>query len=62
MPFMDEPPGAHTSSTAISIYGRLIKALRTYTNQSANKEPQWRHRNATLTTGYQPTSYAPSKR
>ena len=44
MPFMDEPPGAHTSSTAISIYGRLIKALRNYTNHSANKEPKWRHR------------------
>ena len=61
MPFMDEPPGAHTSSTAISIYGRLIKALRNYTNRSANKEPKWRHREAKLTTGYQPTTYGPAK-
>jgi hydrogenase small subunit len=28
MPFMDEPAGAHTSSTTIALYGRLIRALR----------------------------------
>jgi hydrogenase small subunit len=61
MPFMDEPPGAHTSSTAISIYGRLIKALRNYTNRSANKEPKWRHRGPKLTTGYQPPAYATAR-
>ena len=61
MPFMDEPPGAHMSSTAISIYGKLIKALRNYTNRSANKEPKWRHRDGKLTTGYKPTTYGPTR-
>ncbi len=61
MPFMDEPPGAHTSSTAISIYGRLIKSLRNFTNNSANKEPKWRHRQSKLTTGYKPTTYGPAR-
>jgi hydrogenase small subunit len=57
MPFMDEPPGAHMSSTAISIYGKLIHALRGITNRTVNKEPKWRHRRPELTTGYKPTSY-----
>ena len=44
MPFMDEPPGAHgcpragSSSTA-----RVIRALRSITHHTANKEPKWRH-------------------
>ncbi len=58
MPFMDEPPGARLSSTAVGLYGRLIRSLRRYTNRSANKEPKWRHRNGSLTTGYKPTTYA----
>ena len=28
MPFMDEPPGAQLSSTAVGIYGKMIRALR----------------------------------
>jgi hydrogenase small subunit len=58
MPFMDEPAGAHMSSTAISIYGRLIRSLRRITNRSDNKEPKWRHNGNRLTTGYKPTSYS----
>jgi hydrogenase small subunit len=54
MPFMDEPPGAHLSSLSISIYGKLIKALRNITNRTVNKEPKWRHNGSKLTTGYKP--------
>ncbi len=57
MPFMDEPPGATLSSTAIGIYGRMIRALRGMTNHTVNKEPKWRHPGRELTTGYRPTSY-----
>jgi hydrogenase small subunit len=55
MPFMDEPPGALVSSTAISIYGKTIRALRNVTNRTVNKEPKWRQRGTQLTTGYHPT-------
>jgi hydrogenase small subunit len=58
MPFMDEPPGARLSSTAVGIYGRVIRALPGFTNDSANHEPKWRHRGSELTTGYKPTTYA----
>jgi hydrogenase small subunit len=54
MPFMDEPPGAKLSSTAISVYGTTIRALRSFTNRTLNKEPSWRHTGTQLTTGYQP--------
>jgi hydrogenase small subunit len=57
MPFMDEPPGANVSSRAIKIYGSIIRTLRSMTNDSANKEPKWRHSEAPLTTGYRPKSY-----
>lgn len=57
MPFMDEPPGAHLSSLAVSLYGKLIKTLRNFTNRTANHEPKWRHRKPELTTGYKPTTY-----
>ena len=57
MPFMDEPPGATVSSTMIGIYGRMIRALRSITNRTANKEPKWRHPGNRLTTGYRPTTY-----
>ncbi len=53
MPFMDEPPGAKLSSTAVSIYGRTVRALRAFTRASVNKEPAWRHTQPELTTGYQ---------
>jgi hydrogenase small subunit len=57
MPFMDEPPGARVSSSAIGVYGRAIRALRSMTNTTVNKEPKWRHPGAELTTGYHPRSY-----
>ena len=53
MPFMDEPPGAKVSSGTIGVYGRAIRALRSFTNSTVNKEPKWRHPRAELTTGYQ---------
>ena len=57
MPFMDEPPGASLSSTTVSVYGRAIRALRGFTNSTANQEPKWRRRGAELTTGYRPKHY-----
>jgi hydrogenase small subunit len=42
--FLDEPPGAKLSTQAISTYGRAIRKLRQYTQNSANTEPDWRHR------------------
>jgi hydrogenase small subunit len=56
MPFMDEPPGSKLSSTAIGIYGRTIRTLRSFTQNTMNKEPAWRHSRPQLTTGYQPVS------
>jgi hydrogenase small subunit len=57
MPFMDEPPGARVSTSAVGAYGRAIRALRSITQATANKEPKWRHPRAELTTGYHPRSY-----
>jgi hydrogenase small subunit len=57
MPFMDEPPGASFSSSTVSVYGRAIRAMRGFTNSTANQEPKWRHRGADLTTGYRPKYY-----
>lgn len=42
MPFMDQPPGSHLSSTAILTYGKAIRALRKFTQAALNKEPAWR--------------------
>jgi hydrogenase small subunit len=58
MPFMDEPPGARLSSTAIGLYGRLIRMLRGFTQDTANKEPKWRSKGTELTTGYRPAARA----
>jgi hydrogenase small subunit len=58
MPFMDQPPGAVMSSLLVGAYGRVIRSLRAITNNTANKEPKWRHRGRELTTGYHPTTYA----
>ncbi|HJZ57011.1 MAG TPA: hypothetical protein VKE74_18725 [Gemmataceae bacterium] len=44
MPFMDMPPGAQLSSTAVLTYGRTVRALRKFTQGSMNQEPDWRHR------------------
>jgi hydrogenase small subunit len=57
MPFMDQPPGATLSSTVAVSYGRMMRALRSITNNTANKEPKWRHPGFNLTTGYRPTTY-----
>jgi hydrogenase small subunit len=57
MPFMDEPPGGTLSSTTLQIYGKAIRALRSITNRSANREPKWRHPGDRLTTGYKPATY-----
>jgi hydrogenase small subunit len=57
MPFMDEPPGARLSATFSNIYGGAIRALRSITNDTVNKEPKWRHPGRQLTTGYRPYAY-----
>ncbi|MGH7687037.1 MAG: hydrogenase expression protein HypE [Candidatus Dormibacteria bacterium] len=57
MPFMDEPPGARVSTTAIGAYGLAIRALRRVTNNTVNNEPRWRHNRPELTTGYQPVAF-----
>jgi len=44
MPFLDEPPGAKLSTTAVGVYGRTVRALRKFTQASLNKEPSWRKR------------------
>jgi len=44
MPFMDMPPGAQLSTTAVMTYGRTVRALRKFTQASMNKEPEWRKR------------------
>ena len=43
MPFMDEPPGAKLSSSAVLMYGRTVRALRRFTMGSLEREPEWRH-------------------
>jgi hydrogenase small subunit len=44
MPFMEMPPGAQLSTTAVLVYGRTVRALRRFTQDSLNKEPEWRQR------------------
>ncbi len=57
MPFMDEPPGARVSSTAISMYGGVIRSLRSFTAKTAwTRSRKWRTPRAhELLTGYQKT-------
>jgi hydrogenase small subunit len=57
MPFMDEPPGASFSTATVNVYGRAVRALRGFTNSTANQEPKWRRRGAELTTGYRHKAY-----
>ncbi len=52
MPFMDEPPGGKISSTISTATGTFIKALRSFTTATVDKEPSWRHKGKKLTTGY----------
>ena len=54
MPFLDEPPGAQLSTTAVIMYGKTVRALRNFTRASLNREPDWRHSKSTLTSGYLP--------
>ncbi len=43
MPFMNMPPGALLSSTAIVLYGKAVRTLRRLTQElSLNQEPEWR--------------------
>lgn len=58
MPFMDAPPGSKLSGSLVGVYGKFIRAMRGFTNATANKEPKWRHARPELTTGYQPEHYA----
>jgi hydrogenase small subunit len=59
MPFMDEDKNAK-GSTALAkfTYGPVLRYFR---NQSiktkGDKEPEWRHPRAELTTGYKPANY-----
>jgi hydrogenase small subunit len=62
MPFMDEPPGATISGNMIAPYGKFIRWLRHFTNKTLNQEPKWRHPGNRLTTGYEPTTYAPASK
>ena len=55
MPFMDQAPGSTLSSTLISPYGAIIRALRGITNRTANKETKWRHNRPALSTGFKET-------
>jgi hydrogenase small subunit len=42
MPFLDEPAGSLLSTTAITMYGLAVRALRGITRGSMNEEPDWR--------------------
>jgi hydrogenase small subunit len=44
MPFMEEPPGAKMSSSAVLMYGRTVRALRNFTRAALDKEPPWRRK------------------
>ncbi|MCW2876510.1 MAG: ubiquinone oxidoreductase, 20 kDa subunit [Sphaerisporangium sp.] len=52
MPFMDEPPGAHVSSTVSVVYGGVVRKLRDITIRTVDKEPKWRTKGRALLTGY----------
>jgi hydrogenase small subunit len=42
LPFLDEPPGAQLSASAVVLYGRTVRALRRFTQAALNREPDWR--------------------
>jgi hydrogenase small subunit len=60
MPFMEEPPGAKMSSSAVMMYGRAVRALRNFTQSSLDKEPKWRAPGAELTTTQTTTAFRKS--
>jgi hydrogenase small subunit len=55
MPFMDEPPGARVSTLGSGLYGGLVRALRSITARTVDKEPRWRRPGPNLLTGYDPS-------
>ncbi len=57
MPFMDEPPGAKMSTSAVLMYGRTVRALRNFTKSSLDREPGWRRPGAELMSGQATTLY-----
>ncbi len=59
MPFMNQPPGSLLSSHAISTYGKMIRALRAFTQASMNKVPSWRRRTKPPKTQSAPADTAP---
>ena len=54
MPFMDEPPGARVSSTAVGVYGRAIRSLAQHHQQHRQQGAEVAAPRPELTTGYQP--------
>ncbi|HEX7275993.1 MAG TPA: hypothetical protein VF244_01330, partial [Acidimicrobiales bacterium] len=56
-PFLDEPPGAKMSSSAVLLYGRSVRALRNVTRASMNVEPEWR---GPLPKGLRPATDVPA--
>ena len=56
MPWMEEPPGAKMSSSAVLMYGRTVRALRGFTRASLDREPDWRKPGDTITSGYRKES------
>ncbi len=42
MSFMNQPPGSLLSSSAVTTYGKAVRALRRFTMSSLNHEPSWR--------------------
>ena len=61
MPFMNEPPGARISTSAVLMYGRTVRALRNFTKTSLEREPFWRARGPQITTGYASSDSAASE-
>jgi hydrogenase small subunit len=58
MPFLDEPPGAQLSTTAVVMYGKTVRALRNFTRASLNREPEWRNPKSQSSTGFAPSREA----
>jgi hydrogenase small subunit len=42
------------------LYGNTVRALRSFTKASLNKEPEWRHARPELTSGYNPDATTPA--
>lgn len=61
MCFMDEPPGARMSTSAVLMYGRTVRALRAFTKASLDKEPPWRNPDSTSSPGPPGTSRGDTK-